>query len=210
MNEILQIVELTFLAGIIAGIFSFLAHPIYIISIIKGETIAHPVTWFSESMLTLSALIFLEKAGGDDVRYVIWGDLFGFAIITVLAFFFVKSKKDSIRFFNKEAIFCLFGVFMGIGVFVVSQDPLQALLATLIAEFFALWPTIHKVYKELNGESVMAWIFTCIGNAINFFAMHWGNCADMIYVFLIFFIDGIILVLLFRGLLLKRKKKFFT
>lgn len=205
MDELMKMLEITFFAGIIAGIISFLAHPLYIISILKGETIAHPATWIAEILLTLSTLIFLEKAGGEDVKYVIWGDLLGFIVITILAISFAISKKSILRFFDKEAILCLLGVLIGIGVFVVSRDPLQALFATLISEFFALWPTIHKVYKELNGESIMAWVFTCLGNAINFFAMHWGNQADMIYVFLIFFIDGIILILLFRGFIMKTK-----
>ncbi|NCC71280.1 hypothetical protein EOM09_06885 [bacterium] len=205
MDELMRVLEITFFAGVFAGIISFLAHPLYIISIIKGETIAHPATWIAETLLTLSALIFLEKAGGENVKYVIWGDLLGFIIITILAIFFATSKKSIFRFFNKEALFCLLGVFVGIGVFIISKDPLHALFATLISEFFALWPTIHKVYRELNGESIMAWTFTCLGNAINFFAMHWGNQADMIYVFLIFFIDGVILVLIFRGSIIQRK-----
>lgn len=182
--------------GIVAAIVSFVAHPLYIISIIAGETNPHPTTWISEAVLSGVSLFFLIEAGGGDVQWMLWGDFIGFTLIASFTFYKFGYNNFFKQFFGIDSIVCFFGVFASIVVFMISKSALLALIATLASEIFALWPTIHKTYKYPNEESELAWILTSLGDAINIGAMQWGNFADMWYVFTVFLVDGLVLFLI--------------
>lgn len=178
--------------GIVAGVISFTAHPLYIIAILKKETVPHVMTWFLSALLAGVALFMYSKAGAEETVYVLIGDFIGFSVITVLAF----RLRDQVTL-SWEDWTCFGGALISIIVYVVFNDAFYAFIATLIAEVLALWPTIRKTFQHPEQEDFIAWTFTFVGNLLNFFAM--ANRIEVLYVTVIFIADGIVWSLILRG-----------
>ncbi|MGK2848933.1 MAG: hypothetical protein ACSLEX_02595 [Minisyncoccota bacterium] len=186
--------------GIVAGLVSFLAHPLYIWSILKKETVPHKVTWTLSALLGFMSLIFYRGSGGHETIYVPLGDFIGLSTIAVLAFWYGRNGSIS-----RTDWLCVVGVIGAIGVFLISRDPLLALAVTLIAEILVLVPTIVKTYKYPGEEGFIPWSFTHIGNILNFFAIEQGNNIEVAYVWTIFIADSVVWMLILRQFLCRKK-----
>lgn len=181
--------------GIIAGIVSFAAHPLYIAAILRGETKPHPFTWTLSSLSAGISIFFFLEAGGAHTAYVLWGDFVGLTLIAALSFWH-RGSNGKIR--PMDWAF-LVSSLASITIFVLFHNALWAFAASLADDVFALGPTIRKTYRHPNEEDLIAWLFTVLGNALNFFALEWGNTAETLYVFVIFFVDGVVFWLIIQG-----------
>lgn len=179
--------------GILAGVVSSLAYPIYIWSIIKKRTVPHKVTWTLSALLGLISLIFYRESGGRETIYVPLSDFFGLLVIATMAFWYGRNGSIS-----RTDWLCVVGVIGAIGVFLISRDPLLALAVTLIAEILVLVPTMVKTCRYPEEESFTAWSFTTVANTLNFWAIGQGNTVEMTYVTLTFLAESMVLVLIFR------------
>ncbi len=187
--------------GIVAGGVSFLAHPLYIWSILKKETVPHKVTWTLSALLGFMSLIFYRGSGGHETIYVPLGDFIGLSTIAVLAFWYGRNSSIS-----RTDWLCVIGVIGAIGVFLISRDPLLAFAVALGAEVLALVPTMLKTYKYPREEGFTAWSFTHMGNILNFFAIEQGNNIEVAYVWTIFIADSIVWALILRQFLGRKEK----
>lgn len=178
--------------GIVAGVISFLAHPLYIVAILKGETKPHILTWVPSAVLAGITLFLYQKAGGEETIYVPMGDFFGLLSIGILSLWY--GDKGSIGW---DDWICFSIAALGIGIYLAFGDPLIAFGASLVAEVFALIPTMKKTFWYPVQEDFIAWTFTFVGNLLNFFAM--ANGVEIVYVSVIFIADGIVWVLILRG-----------
>lgn len=179
--------------GIVAGVVSFIAHPLYVRSIIKKETTPHIFTWLLATILAGVSLFFYNTAGGGATMFMLAGDFIGFAIIAGLSL--IYGKKN--RFYFSDWV-CLFGALFSVVIFIVFRDAFWAFVAALSADAFALFPTIKKTYYQPLKESFLAWTFTCIGNVMALFAMNWANNVETVYVYTVLVMDGIVWLLIFN------------
>lgn len=189
-------------AGIIAAVVSFIAHPLYIWAVVaKKETKPHFFYWLISAFIAGVSLLLFDKAEGGDPIYMLIGDFIGFVIIAIVALFFGNGggkKRDGVDWA------CLIGAFVGIGIYVVFRNALIALSAVLLAEALGAALVARKTYLNPEQEDFLAWLFTCAGNVMNVLAASWSNTADIAYVATILVIDGAIMGLIVRGKFFKR------
>lgn len=181
--------------GILAGIASFLAHPLYIVAVIKRETVPHIITWILSAFLAGISVFMYHEAGSEETIYVPLGDFIGLSIIALLSLKYGRRGN-----FSRLDWACVAGGLAGIAIFVIAQNPFLAFLATLTAEVLAIIPTMAKTVYFPMEEDFLAWTFTIAGNTLNFFALSWVNSTELIYVWTIFIADGIVWVLILRGM----------
>lgn len=175
-----------------AGAVTFLAHPLYVVAILKGETKPHILTWIPSAILAGITLFLYGKAGGEETIYVPLGDFIGFGVIAILSLWY--GGKGSISW---DDWVCFAIAFFSIYIYLVFGDPIVAFYASLVAEVFALIPTIKKTFYHPEQEDFVAWTFTFLGNLLNFFAI--ANRVEIVYVWVIFIADGIVWALVLRG-----------
>ncbi len=182
-------------AGIIAAVVSFIAHPLYIWAIVvKKETKPHFFTWFISSVVAGSSLFLFNKAEGGDPIYMLIGDFLGLTTIAILALLVGNGKKKDSWDWG-----CLVSALIGIVIYIVYKNAFVAFVAVLCAEALGLIPTIRKTYKSSEQEDFLAWSFTTAGNVLNLLAVNWANATDMVYVIAILVVDGIVFSLIVRG-----------
>lgn len=180
--------------GIIAGVASFLAHPLYIIAVVRRETVPHIVTWVLSAFLAGISVFMYHEAGSEETIYVPLGDFIGLSIIALLSLKYGRRGN-----FSRLDWACIAGGVAGMAIFFIAKNPFLAFLATLTAEVLAIIPTMAKTFRFPGEEDLLAWTLTIVGNTLNFFALSWTNHTELIYVWVIFIADGIVWALILRG-----------
>lgn len=192
------------IAGIAAGLIGFLVgHVWYIYTITRGETTAHFLTWSLSAIMSGITLFFYTEAGAEDSVYVLWGDLIGFLMISVFAW---KYRHESFKLITRENCLIALAALGSFVIYLATGDALVSLIAVIIADVLVLWPTIKKTIKFPEQEELIAWTGTMSGNVLNIFAIQ-GVCtlnfaemniAELIYVFSVLVVDGIVWCLILR------------
>lgn len=174
-------------SAVIASVVSFLAHPIYIFSIIRGKTIPHPFTWIASVVLSGITLHMFFCSGGGWSGLMLIGDFIGFLVISILSIVYWEKSR---RKFSISDTIIFIGALMSIGVYLYFDNSVYGLIAALIAEVLAIIPTIKKAYENPDEEDLLAWTFTFAGDAINILAIK--TIIDTMYVMTVYAIDGLV------------------
>src|SRR3989344_3287372 len=127
--------------GIIAGIIALLAYVIYIISIFKGGTKPNKATWWIWTFMGLVLALSYDFSGAGNTVWVPYVEFLGPFSIALLS---LKYGDGGLR--DKTDLFCLWGAVLSIVLWIVSQNPVVALITSLAVDSFALIPTIKKSY----------------------------------------------------------------
>jgi len=186
--------------GMLAGTITFLSHPLYMAAIVRGETKPHVLTWVPSAIIAGITLFLYDKVGGEETIYAPLGDFVGLSIIAMLTLW--RGERGSIKSIEIEDWFCAAIAMIGLGIYVAFDNPLIAFGASMVAEVFALAPTMRKTIRFPEQEDFVAWTFTFCGNALNFLAMN--HMIEIVYVVVIFTADGIIWALILKGRMKKR------
>ena len=183
--------------GIIAGIIALLAYVIYIISIFKGGTKPNKATWWIWTFMGLVLALSYDFSGAGNTVWVPYVEFLGPFSIALLS---LKYGDGGLR--DKTDLFCLWGAVLSIVLWIVSQNPVVALITSLAVDSFALIPTIKKSYLRPEGEDFWAWFGTGTADTLNMFAVERFTFAILVYPIYMLLSDLIIIFILFL-----RKKK---
>jgi len=195
-------VTFSLVIGILAGTITFLSHPLYMVSIVKGETKPHVLTWVPSAIIAGITLFLYEKVGGEDTIFAPLGDFVGLSIIALLTLW--RGKKGSFVSIDVTDWLCAVIAMIGLGIYIILDSSLIGFGASMVAEVFALIPTMRKTISHPDQEDFLAWTLTFCGNALNFLAMN--NMVEIVYVVVIFIADGTIWALILKGRMKKKKE----
>lgn len=175
------------ISALVAASISFIAYPVYIVSIFRGKTVPHPFTWISLALLTGVTLFMFWASGGEDAGLMMAWDLVGTICIAGLSLFFWRKMDRNFDFSDKVTFS---GALLGIGVYVIIKDPFFSLIVSLTVEALSIIPTIRKAYRHPEEESLFAWTLGLVGDSVNMMAIR--TVVDTVYVFTAFFMDGLV------------------
>ncbi len=153
---------LTSVFGIVAGVVSFGAYIIYILSILKGETRPSRATWWILTIVGGVTGLSYYFSGAVDTIWVPVADVFGILIIAILS---IKYGEGGL---NKFDATCFLVSMIGLLLWYIFKNPVIALILNLAMDFVGMLPTIKKSYLEPTGESGFSWLLTFLGNLLNF------------------------------------------
>lgn len=177
--------------GILAGIISFSAYIIYIISIVRGISKPNRVTWFIWTFMGLVLAITYYFSGA---RNTIWSPIVEFIGPLVIALLSIRYGEGGIK--DKTDFICLAGAGISIVVWLLFDAPIVALVMNLIIDAFALIPTIKKSYTRPETEDFWAWFGTGAGDTLNLFAVERLSFGILIYPIYMLVSDLVIITIL--------------
>jgi hypothetical protein len=194
-------IDFKFYLGIIAGLISATAYIVYFHSILKGESKPDRVTWW---IWTFMGAIMVSSYYFSGARNTIWSPIVEFIGPFITALLSIKYGEGGGA--DKTDLICFIGGVISIGLWLIFDQPLIALVMSLAIDGFAVIPTIRKSYLRPQGESFWAWFDTGLGDFINLFASEKFIFAIVIYPAWMLFNDIIIVSLL--GIGKKRMRKY--
>ena len=155
------------LAGIIAGVLALSACPIYVRSILRGETRPDRATWW---ILFFGSVILAGSYWAAGARDTIWIPLAYCACYLVAAVLsvFYGAGRPQLTHFDKV---CLAGALASAAIWWFTQNPIIALTLQMVIEMFGLIPTMEKTYREPGTESRAAWGLATFASVINLIAI---------------------------------------
>lgn len=184
--------DIKMILGIIAGVIAFIAYIIYIISIIRGKSKPNRATWWIWAFMGLILAVSYKYSGASNSVWVPYVEFLGPLIVAILSIKYGEGGLES-----KTDLFCLFGAFISIILWIVFNNPVVALVTNLAIDSFAIIPTIKKSYHRPEGEDFWAWFGTGLADSLNFFSVEKFTFAILIYPIYMLLSDLIIIVILF-------------
>ncbi len=192
-------IDIRFYLGIIAGVISFGAYLIYFRSILKGESKPNRVTWWIWTFMGAILALSYYYSGAENT---IWTPIVEFIGPFLTALLSIKYGEGGTV--DKTDIVCLCGGIVSILLWIVTGNPVLALILNLAIDQFALIPTMKKSYLRPEGESFWAWVGTSLGDFVNILAIEKFTFAVVVYPIWMFIDDVIIVWFLGMG---KRKAR---
>jgi phosphatidylglycerophosphate synthase len=134
------------------------------------DGIAKPsiISWFFWSITALIAFaVQLVKGAGPEAFVTL---AIGISPIAVcIAALHKGGYKIALSYSDK---WCIFLTIIGIILWLVSKDPLMALLMSILADIFSSVPTILKSYRDPESEHPTAYILSIVSMAVTLLAIH--------------------------------------
>ena len=178
--------------GILAGIISFSAYLFYILAILRGTTKPSRATWFILSFISIVLFWSYSSVGASSTLWVALANAVASAVIALL------SIKYGVGGTSRLDILCFIGSIFSVALWWYLDAPIIALSMNIAMDFFALLPTIKKVYMRPYLEDRFAWLLTTIGSILNLFAIENLTFNIILYPFYFMIINGYTTWLIYR------------
>ena len=178
--------------GISSGLVLLLGNIPYILSIRHGRTVPNQVTWGIWTMIGFILLWSSYASGATNTLWLLVALVISQCIITTYAF---KYGQGDWQRLDK---FCLVGAGVSLLLWLLSGSPLVALLMNTVMDMLGAVPTINKVYRNPNSESLVFWSMSFTSALLNLFAIEWFSLASVVFPLYLFTLNIIILLLITR------------
>ena len=161
--------------GTTSGLLIALSCVPYIRDIFLLKTKPQRMTWFIW-MILLTIAFFAQVAKGGTWSLITTGiDWLGVVIIFILS---IKKGMGGATTVDRLA---LVGASIGLILWYLTNEPLYALIITVLIDFIAGMLTILKTYKEPETETFIAYIICGTGGLLGVFAVGQFNFALIIF-----------------------------
>lgn len=180
-------------AGVAAGILSFVGYVPYVITTLTGKNKPNRATWLIWFSVGAILLASYKTAGATDAIWPSVANAISMGVIVVLS---VRYGEGG---FSPLDLGCFITAGFGLLLWYFLDSPLTALYTCLFIDFVGAIPTLKKAYLNPEGEDYSTWIIFFIANSMNLFALakwSWGMGFYPVYFFL--FSGTMVLILTLR------------
>jgi hypothetical protein len=186
--------------GQLSGILSLIAYFLYFLSVITRKTIPNRVTWIVLSVIGLLIFLSSVELGATEA---IWFQLSYF--IGPFAIFLASIKYGEGGWSSLDML-CLSVSLLSILLWLSTSSPMTVLAVNIIADFFAIIPTIRKSYLNPESEASLPWILTCVASLLSVFTINNWVIPEYLYPMYMLVFNTLIVALVTRE---KLKQLFF-
>lgn len=138
--------------GVFAGVVQIIATVPYLISIVRGSTRPNLISWILWTVTVSITLVAQISAGASGSIFLLIG-----ATICNLAVVFLCIKGYGYKKFGKIDVVTLILAIVAIIGWLVSSNPLIAIIFAVAADCIAYAPTIAKMYRYPATEQAVYW-----------------------------------------------------
>ena len=158
------------LAGTVATILSVIAFIPYIIAIMRNKTRPSGASWWTWSILAFITVVS-SRASGAPWQVLILPMWLGISQLGV-AILSIKRGDNNWDLLNKA---CVGSALVGMGLWLVTGNPLIALSISIVTDFMASIPNFRHVWKNPEQENWMGWTLGFGSAILEIFAVqHWS------------------------------------
>lgn len=171
----------------------------YIRAIIWGGVRPNKVSWL---MWSIAPLIATAAALSDGVRWAalpVFMSGFGPLLILLVA---IGVKRS---YWKLERFDYLCGIFSGLALlfWILTKEPMIAIVFAILSDFFALAPTFLKSWKHPHTEDGLSYLAGVINIMTSFFALEHYTFSELAFPIYILLADASLVVAIFRKRLRK-------
>jgi hypothetical protein len=161
--------------AVLAVVLSFAGAVPYIRAIRAGTTTPHPVTWTVWAALTTTGFAAQLAAGG------------GIGSVSMGASAAISSGIAVVAFRRRRAVWArsdllsICGVVAAVAAWVITSDPLVAVVLVACADVIAFAPTVRKTWKSPHSEALPAYVFGAASHVCALITFDTRTLTTMLY-----------------------------
>ena len=178
--------------GIAIGLVSYGS---YFRGIFSGKTKPHLFSWLVWTIINWTAFFAqLVKGGGTGS----WITATNACLCTLVAIFAISRGEQNI---TRSDWYSLTGAFLGVFGWIVTRNPVAAVILISVTDCFAIYPTFRKSYHKPYEENVFSWSIDLIKFILQLFALESFNLTTALFPIVILTNDFILTTMI----LIRRK-----
>lgn len=162
--------------GVVSGILQIGSIIPYIWDILRGSTRPNAVSTGLWTLLSGIALAAQISAGASWSVILVAGITFNCAIITILAL----SGYGYTKYGWIDWVCLVFGL-TAIGVWIVNNDPIIAIVLVIVASVISNITTVVKTYREQQSELAYSWFIVVIASTLSLISTTQLNAQNLLY-----------------------------
>lgn len=167
--------DYVFILGSIGAILTLGAHVPYFIDILRGRTIPHIFSWIVWTLLLSIGIAAQWVEGGGFGTWATIGDAVACFITVLLC---LRFKNHDITTSDKVSLGL---AFVGIALWLLTDNPLWAVIFAVTADAFGFFPSFRKAYMKPHEETSLTFLMVAIGYVAGFFALGEMTLTTMLY-----------------------------
>lgn len=149
----------------VAVIFGLIGSVIYIRSIVRGDTKPHIFTWLSFAVIDTIIFVVQFMYGGGPGVWVTFASIVWIFVICTLSLWWGEKHITTSDWIAFSA------ALIGIVLWVVTKEPLPAVVILTATNTLAVVPTFRKSYVRPYEESVSLWSLDIAKFSLGIFAL---------------------------------------
>ncbi len=184
--------------GLLSGLLIFFAIVPYIRDILNGKTRPNSVSWLGWTILLSIGAAAQIKEGASFSVLLLIGDLLGTGITFLLS---LKYGVTKYTLFDRLSL--IFG-FLAIALWMITKNPLTALVLSVIADLIVSMPTIKKSFSDPMSETPSAFFIFATAAFVGVLSTTKFDVANLLFPVYLFLINILIATLSLRGRLARK------
>lgn len=190
----MQVSIISSIIGTAATILSVVAFVPYIRSILQNKTRPSSASWWTWTLLAFITVISSRAAGAPWAVLIlpIWLCIsqLGVAILAL---------KQGDNNWDRLNQFCVAGALAGTLLWVVTGEPLIALLVSIVADFLASVPNFRHIWKNPEQENRLGWMLGWGSAMLEILTIRNWSLAESGWAIYFFINMSIVFILLYRS-----------
>jgi hypothetical protein len=178
--------------GIIIG---FVSYAFYFRGIFIGKTKPHVFSWFVWAVVNWTAFFAQLVTGGGVGSWITGTNALLCTLVAVLALF--RGEKEIAR----SDWYSLAGAMAGVLGWVLTKNPLIAVILVSLTDYFAIYPTFRKAYYKPYEENAFSFGIDLIKFVLELMALESFNLTTSLFPITILVNDTVLV-----GMILIRRK----
>lgn len=157
--------------GIASALLFLIGDIPYVLDTLKGKTKPHRVTWGIAALLNTIGFANQFAYGATNSLWLFGAGVFMTVVI------FIASFRNGAGGRSKTDIYCLSVALIGVILWIFFKSPLYSVLASVLADVSALWPTYAKARNNPETETKISWLIGTISvilDAVSVGRMDWS------------------------------------
>ncbi|MDE1865965.1 MAG: hypothetical protein KGH94_04995 [Candidatus Micrarchaeota archaeon] len=189
--------------GLIATIIGLIGYVPYIWKTFSGKNKPHAFTWLIWSLLLTIGFLAAALKGGGPGTWAVGVPAALELLVFIIAIF--KGEKD----IDRMDVATLMAALLGIVLWLLTTNPLWAVIIVASVDMIGYIPTIRKAYKKPREESITVYTFSSVSFLVSLFALRAITLTTFLYPLTLFLSNGLFatFVVARRYQLKKRRKR---
>jgi hypothetical protein len=181
--------DLKILLGIIATVVGLIGYVPYFRDVFRGRTKPHVFSWFVWGVLTTIAFIaqLVEDAGPGS-----WVTGSTAVICLVIAWLALSKGEREITRFDW---FCFIAALFGVVLWILTSNPLLAVVIVTITDALAYIPTFRKTYFKPHEETLIEYALGSLKFLIGLFALQSFEIVNWLYPASLVLMNGLFVIM---------------
>ncbi len=181
------------LLGALAVLVGFVGEALYLRDIFRGGIQPHPFSWFGWGLLDAVVFFAQTTKGAGAGSWVV-----GVAALVNIGIAVLSLKRGEKRIVASDWI-CFGGVLLGIVLWLLTNDPLSAVIIATVVNCIAFVPTFRKAFLRPQEESLNIFALDVVKFVLGIFALQAVSTTTILFPAVVAAANGIfVLTVLLR------------